>query len=598
MNEWLRRSAAIAGLLVLAATAGSLLEVPSLASSSPSQAAPVRLRVGTTVDLGTDNPFADTAGNDYVVSTTEYDMLLKFADEDLSAAPSLATGCSHSSDYMTWTCTLRSGLKWSDGTPLTSSDVAFSYRFVIEHHISQYVSYFKSNPTFETPDPTTLVWKADRPTFAPQMPPWVYIVPEHVWAKYQDADLKTIRDVTNTPAVGSGPFVMTSWTRGQGWSMDANPYFWGPKPSVQGIDFRLYSNQQAMIQALKNGEIDIADGIDPNLSPSLQGASNVTIQKVVSDWWLSFAFNFGGQGPQADPLPALHDLRVRQAIEMAIDKEAIVQKVYAGDAAPGDTIIRPASVYWHLSIPQDQQYPYDPAKANQILDEAGYVDTDGNGIRNDPQTGQDLTLFVPASEATTGAVDAGRLIVGYLKRIGIHMTLQPASDAKMSDYWGAGNFDAYIWYWSGDPDPNYQLFVFTSAQCGSWEDGCWKDPRFDQLYDQQGQTMDRSSRLKIVQEAERLAYQQIPDIVLAYPNWLEAYRSDRFTGWVGAPGVDGYLVPQYNYDSFLYVHPVRGGSVATPGSVPGWIWLLGLAAVIGGTVLLIRRGRRRELGEV
>ena len=71
-------------------------------------------------------------------------------------------------------------------------------------------------------------------------------------------------------------------------------------------------------------------------------------------------------------------------------------------------------------------------------------------------------------------MEAGELIVGYLKKIGISVDLSPVPDAKMNDYWGAGNFDAYIWYWSGDPDPNYQLFVFTSDQCGSWSDGCWK----------------------------------------------------------------------------------------------------------------------------
>ena len=93
--------------------------------------------------------------------------------------------------------------------------------------------------------------------------------------------------------------------------------------------------------------------------------------------------------------------------------------------------------------------------------------------------------MIPASQDTTGAVEAGELIVGYLQQIGIDVDLRPVTDAKMNDYWGAGNFDAYIWYWSGDPDPNYQLFVFTSDQCGSWSDGCWKDPEFDALYEEQ-----------------------------------------------------------------------------------------------------------------
>jgi peptide/nickel transport system substrate-binding protein len=169
----------------------------------------------------------------------------------------------------------------------------------------------------------------------------------------------------------------------------------------------------------------------------------------------------------------------------------------------------------------------------------------------------------------------------------------------MNDYWGAGNFDAYIWYWSGDPDPNYQLFVFSSEQCGSWSDGCWKDPHFDALYNKQRGIMDRAKRLKVVQEAQRYEYEQIPGIVLAYPGWLEAYRNDRFTGWIGAPGAHGYLLPGYNYDSLVAVHPVEGATLgsARSSSVPGWIWVVIAAVVALGAIFMIRRGRRERLDE-
>ena len=127
-----------------------------------------------------------------------------------------------------------------------------------------------------------------------------------------------------------------------------------------------------------------------------------------------------------------------------------------------------------------------------------------------PRPGEPLELLIPASSDTTGAVESGQFIVGFLEQIGISVDLRPVSDAKMNDYWGAGNFDAYIWYWSGDPDPNYQLFVFTSDQCGSWSDGCWKDPEFDALYEQQGAMMDRDERQQVVFDAQRRVYDQIP----------------------------------------------------------------------------------------
>lgn len=583
-------TAAAVALLILASPFAHAQE------ASPS-GKPVVLRVGTTVDLITDNPWAVSAGSDWTVVTAQYDMLLKFDDATLSPAPSLATGCTPNSDSTQWTCTLRDGLTWSDGSPLTSRDVAFSYRFVIDNKISQYRSYFKFNPTFETPDDRTLIWNTDQPTFAPEMPPWAYIVPQKVWQGVDGKGLPAIKAQSNTPSIASGPFTLTDWRQGQGWTMQRNPYFWGQKPTVDTIEFRVYSNQEAMTQALRNGEIDFADGIRPSLVDAVSAMSGVTVQKVVSDWWLNLAFNFGGQGPQADPLPALHDLTVRKAIEMAIDKQAIVDKVYQGTAATGDTIIRPASAFWHLDIPADEEFPYDPQAAAAMLQDAGYTDTNGDGVREDPNTGQPLRMTVPASEDTEGAVEAGQLIVGYLKAIGIAVDLKPVTDAKMNDYWGAGNFDAYIWYWSGDPDPNYQLFVFTSAQCGSWEDGCWKNPTFDKLYEEQGHIFNRQERQKVVFEAQRLVYEQIPSVVLAYPGWVQAYRSDRFTGWVPAPGDNGYLLPGYNYDSLVSVHPVAASAGGSSGSssVPGWIWLAAIAVIVVGSVLYVRRGRRRDL---
>lgn len=558
------------------------------------------LRVGVVADLNTDNPWAVEAGSDWTAVTIQYDMMLKFASEDLSPAPSLATGCEPNEASTQWTCTLREGLRWSDGSPLTSSDIAFTYRFVIDNKIPQYKSYFPFDPTFETPDARTLIWTAERPTFAPDMPPWVYIVPEKVWAPYDGQGLRAIRAVENTPSIGSGPFTLTDWKPGQGWTMERNPYFWGEEPEVDRLEFRLYSNQEAMITALKNGEIDFADGLKPSLIASVEGTENVTIQRVVSDWWLNLAFNFGGQGPDAEALPALHDITVRQAIAMAIDKQAISEKVYRGTATPGDTIIRPASAYWHLDIPESEEMPYDPAAARELLEGAGYTDTDGDGIREDPETGEALELLIPASQDTTGAVESGELIDGFLQEIGVGVELRPVSDAKMGDYWGAGNFDAYIWYWSGDPDPNYQLFVFTSEQCGAWSDGCWKDPAFDALYEEQRAVFDRAERRDLVFEAQRRAYEQVPSVVLAYPGWLQAYRSDRFTGWVPAPGGDGYLMPGYNYDSVVALRAVDETVAASSGGssgIPGWTWLVVAVGAVVLMVVLARRGRRRELGE-
>jgi len=136
--------------------------------------------------------------------------------------------------------------------------------------------------------------------------------------------------------------------------------------------------------------------------------------------------------------------------------------------------------------------------------------------------------------------------------------------------------------------------VFTTGQCGSWSDGCWSDPTYDKLYEKQRSIFDREQRREAVFDAERYLYDAIPGVVLAYPSWLEAYRTDRFTDWTPAPGDNGYLLPVYNYHSLLTVRPVEGASEASSPGLPAWIWIAAAAVVILVGFRLARRGRKER----
>ena len=142
---------------------------------------------------------------------------------------------------------------------------------MIDNKIPQYKSYFPFNPTFETPDDQTLIWKAEEPTFAPTCRRGSTSCPRRSGRTTTGRRLRDIRAVENTPSIGSGPFTLTDWKPGQGWTMERNPYFWGEEPEVDRIEFRVYSNQEAMIQALRNGEVDFADGLKPSLIASVEG---------------------------------------------------------------------------------------------------------------------------------------------------------------------------------------------------------------------------------------------------------------------------------------------------------------------------------------
>lgn len=594
------RSGAIGRALVWAVLPATVVAVSLAAPAAAQDPTPTPaasgavkvLRVGTTTAIDNPNIWAVNSTTEWEALNLQYDMLLKYSSVDLSAAPSLATGCEHSADYRTWTCTLRSGLKWSDGQPLTAKDVAFSYRFAIDKQFAAFSGYFPDGATFTTPNDTTVVWHSPTPTNAPMVPAWAYVVPEHIWSKFNASSSKQITAANVVPTVSSGPYQMTNATPGQNWTFTRNPYYWGTRPVYDQIVYQLYTNQDALVQALKNGQVDIADGLEGSVLPALQGLSNVTVNKVASDWWVNLAFNFGGRGPG---LPALKNLDVRRAIAMAIDKQQIVDKVYPGAAAPGQTIVRPLSKYWHLTIPADKTIPYDPAQANTLLDSAGYP-RGPDGVRTDPKTGAPLVIRLPVSDDTAGSTAVGQLVAGFLKQVGITVKVQPVTAGKMYDLQQSGDFDAYIWYWSGDPDPNYQLSAFTSDQCQDGiSDGCWSNTEYDQLFAQQHTTFDRSARKAIVDQMQQLVYDQVPVIVIAYPNAIEAYRNDHVTGLGVVPQPDGYILPQYSADALLSGHPPAGDvGVDTSPGLPTWVWLLGALVLIAVVGFFVIRGRRSE----
>lgn len=594
MGRIVQRSVAIAAAVLIAGVGVAAATLPT-AGAAEEEGVSV-LRVGVPNDLTTANPFSLRSGSDWNVATIQYDMMLQFGNEDLSPQPGLAEECQPNDDLTEWTCTFRDDVTWSDGEPFTARDVAFTYELVIDAPISTYDNYFTDGTTFETPDDTTLIWKSKTPTSQPLTPPWVYIVPEHVWGQYADLDKAELRAVENVPSVTTGPFHLTEVNRGQNWTLEKNPNYWGAEPNFDEIRFQLYTNQDAMAQALKNGEIDVGTYFESSLLPSLDSTSNITVQRNVSDWWLNLAFNFGGQGPDADPLPALEDKNVRMAVAMAIDKEGIVEKAFDGAAVPGTSLIRQVPAQWHYDVPDDELIPFDPDAANTLLDESGYEPGD-DGVRIDPATGDRLSIRMPISQETAGALPAGQLIVGYLDQIGIEVEIFPVNEGKMYSYWNQGDWDMFIWYWTGEPDPNYQLTTLMSDQCQELSDGCWANDGYDALVREQETIVDPEARQEVVHEALALSYAEVPSIALAYPNNIEAYRNDLVADFTPVPGTDGYLIPGYNNIGMVTVRQADGdagaGSESSSG-LPGWAWGAIIAGVAIGAFLFYRRTGRAD----
>lgn len=574
-------------------------------SPSPAAEEKTTFVIGQTNDAITFNPMFMIETPEYATVDMAYDVFLAWDQDTMETVPGLAESWTQSDDGLTWTFKIRDDATWHDGEPLTAGDIAYTFNWILDNKVGAFIDYLPFTDEITAPDDTTLVWKTTQVTSAPLYPPYIYIMPEHILSKYEDkADLRTWKGFPDT--VGSGPFKLVEWRRGDFWRLEANPDYWRGAPKIDEVVFRIFQSDETMVQALEQGEIDFAyDVQSPDLFESLDADPNVTTHVANPSYFIQMTL--GSSCTDAVPYcrdtgwnthPALTDPQVRLAIEYAIDRQVLVDRVKKGYASPGSTVI--ISSTWHHDPPN--LITYDPAEANRILDEAGYLDTDGDGTREMSGGGEPLEFRFIVRTENPNTIPAGEFIAEWLQDVGIATRTEAVNDSKLTDIWYSNDFDLYIWGWGVEPDPNFQLSTYTTGQCGVWSDNCYSNEEYDALFKQQQSTSTLEERQQIVSEMQQILYDDRPELVLWYDRVLEAYRSDRWTGFVEQPAGEGELLIQYGPYSWLSMEPV---SAAGPGAVAEedegggiapivWIGLIALALVIVGVVVTRSRRRREE----
>lgn len=592
----------LGAITALAITGGAIAQdaTPTTADEK------VTLNIGVDSDVTSLNPYNLCCGPDYEYLSLVYDIAFGFDNDTLAAAPRLVKTWTANEDSTEWTMEIESDAVWHDGQPVTAEDVAFSFSLVADNAMPFYKDYLPFSPTFEVIDDTHVLWTAEEPTFAPNVPAYIPIVPEHIWGKFVTDDpvetKKAVKVFANDEPIGSGPFMMAEYKKGQFMRLEVNPDYWGGQPaSIDEVVFTVFGNQETMTQAIKAGEIDYAWGLKPGLFNALEGEPNIGTRAGDGGCWGNIAWNFGGQGPKATADPTINDTAFRQAVAMSIDRQEIVSKVYQDTASVGYSILMPGSNgSWVTDIPEELQFNYDPAAANTMLDEAGYTDTDGDGTRNGTD-GENLNLELLVISDVTGSVDTGKLLQGYLSDVQIDSFLTTVDTNKAYDLWYTGEWDAYVWDWCPDPDPDFMLSVFTTDQCLGWSDGCYSNPEFDRLYELQQTQLDRADRKATIDEMQLMIAEEVPVMVLNYWSDLSAYRTDKFdpASWVPSPNNDaGLYLFGWTNDTYmnLRLRSDAPAETSSPG-VPAWIWIAGVAAIVvigAGIAMARRRGSEDE----
>jgi peptide/nickel transport system substrate-binding protein len=535
-----------------------------------------------------------------------YDFLVGFDAKTLEPRPELATRWEVSPDGKVWTFTIRSGVKWQDGQPLTAKDVAFTFNYIVQNKLLNLAAYTTGIIKAEAVDDTHVKIYTSAPK-ANMLRMIVPILPEHIWGKVSGKAASTSYQ-NKPPIIGSGPFQITEWQKGKFIRLVANKDYWGGAPKVNEVIFELYTNADTMTQDLKLGTIEGAIDLPTAQFKPLDGVDGISTNKATSWSFIELAMNCY-DSPNSKGNPVLKDPQFRQAVNWAVDRQKVVDVAYQGYATVGSSLVVPYSKY-HWEPPADQAFAYDPDKANQILDAAGYKDVNGDGYR-ETKDGKKLTLRFYATTDSVPNQTAGKLIVDWLRKIGIRLDFQVIDAGTLINYQYeytgkryTPDWDMFIWYWVQDADPNFIVDIYTPQQIEGWNDCLWTNPEYTKLDAQQIQTIDEAKRIPIVQKMQQIFYQGAAYAILDYPYQLEAYNTVDWDGWVHVPGdapggQQGAVLYSYNnIDTYRFVHLKAAGTATTGTPAANWTWIVvgvGGAIILLGVVWLVqRRGRRRE----
>jgi peptide/nickel transport system substrate-binding protein len=578
----------------------SVLAIPAVAQT-PASEDEVVFRIGLVNDIDSLNPFKALELPSYEVMNLQYNLLIEFSPEDLSPVPGIAESWESSEDGLTWTYHLRDDVTFHDGEPLTSEDVKFTFDTVRENPgaAGAFVDYVQQIESIKTPDDQTVVMTTKKPSVQ-MLSMYVPILPEHIWGDVADDELKAF---ANEPSIGTGPFQAVEWDRGQSVHLVKNESYFGPEPAIDEIYFQIYDNDDTMVQALKQGEVDYIFNPPIDLFLSLEGEQGIHTQSSDDPSFVELGMNSYEPTPEAIELgapekslghPALRDVRVRQAINWAVDEEAIVERVLRGEATPGSTLIPPNFSRWRLELQDSELMDFDLDRASDLLAEAGWEDTDGDGIVQKDGADLELRLFARSEENAT--VRAAEFIQGWLEQAGIRVTTEAMSDNKLTEETYATDFDLFIWGWGTDPDPDSILSVLTCDQINNLSDSFWCNEEYDRLYELQKTQLDPAERAETVREMQRILYEETPYDILYYRTLTEAYRDDAFTGWTRQPEGTGSSLFAYGASTYLNLRPAGGDAPASSGEAPtGLIIIAGL--VIAGAVIWVLLRRRASSDE-
>jgi peptide/nickel transport system substrate-binding protein len=631
------------GLAVLIAVVLSVPVGLSSAAGSPEpwQSQESVLRIGSMQRVDSLNPLLGLNEISYVFYSLVYDGL-QGVGQDLSATPNLATESwivPESDPQMVlsgepygsvWQYNLSTNARWTDGEPFTADDVCWNINLHAQNYgmIWAYQPYaFFMSHAEKVDDSTVRIHFYDRSTGDPM--PVAYgsqlqipMLPKHELDWMEPSQLSF--SWNGTPVIGTGPFmapadILSEWIGGDTLTLLRNPdyhglYDYGQLVHFDKLQLQFFDEPTQLVLALQTSAIDLAI-LPPAvyLDVESQIGSGALQNVYTSDslrpdnYFVHVMTNMNNAGHN----PSRLDPTVRHALAMATNKSYIVDQFYYGLGEEGSTLISPVNEAWHWEpapiseflpevevddftpglaaeeVPLSEPAPgfrfeYNKTAAAELLEGAGYIDTNEDGIRECTASCEAVQLGL-VTEGTPLSYDMyvrqghpeENDIVQFLKwdwdQIGIQLNYMIVDEPTLVLRVYSYEYDMAMWDWSADPDPNYMLFTQTQNAWGGWSDTLYYSPAYEENYSASVSELDPFVRQDMVDNCQLVHYFDCPYIILSYPNLTVAWRTDTFTGWGDWSANPGRSVFNMWGGNQLYFDLLPLGTGNTPPSIENLI---------------------------
>ncbi|MGI9003101.1 MAG: ABC transporter substrate-binding protein [Pseudonocardia sp.] len=428
-------------------------------------------------------------------------------------------------DPSTWEVTIRDGVTWHDGQPFTAEDVAFTFSYARDAPTGRFTHHINEIPdisSVELLDADTLRFTCAFacPDLGPVTLADLPILPAHIWSQVPPDQAKSYAELP----VGTGPYRLADFDPITGYRFEANPGYFAGAPVVRELVMPIISDPSATFTALRSGEIDAAfRPLSPELIEQFSATPDVGVIQTQPLQFPELRLNFR-RAPFDQP-------RFRQALSLAVDRQELLDTVFLGQGRIADR------GYPHPDSPWTDptlSTPSDAVRAAALLDELGFTDRDGDGVRDGPAGPLRYTIAAPGAEPV--AVRAAEIVAEQLGAVGIAATAQGLDAGSYADLSTSRDYDLLLGSITAHGTADPTQFIMSHRSGYLWDAPEIPYPEWDTLFEQWKAAATVTDRRDVAFAMQQLFNRQPTSIPLFYPDEFWAFRPDAFAGWVESPG--------------------------------------------------------------